>query len=76
MATVLEATTDHAERFLPAPRSPAATLATIAGHGLRALLLALAGLPLYAWLREPQAETCPPAPHSAARGGPAARDDV
>ncbi|MDM0113748.1 NAD-dependent epimerase/dehydratase family protein [Variovorax sp. J22R133] len=51
MATVLEATPEHARRFLPAPRSPLATVAAIAWHGTRATLMALLGMPLYLWLR-------------------------
>jgi NADH dehydrogenase len=51
MATVLEATTEHASNFLPAQRSRLAVLATLGWHGLRGAALTILGLPLYLWLR-------------------------
>ncbi|MBS0340805.1 MAG: NAD-dependent epimerase/dehydratase family protein [Proteobacteria bacterium] len=56
MASVLEATTEHADHFLPAPRSLPATLALLAWHGMRAALMALLGMPLYLWLVAGQAD--------------------
>ncbi|SFL87548.1 NAD(P)-dependent oxidoreductase [Variovorax sp. OV329] len=51
MASVLEATPEHALRFLPASRSRFATLALLGWHGLRAVALAALGMPLYLLLR-------------------------
>lgn len=51
MATVLEATPEHASHFLPAPRSRFSTLALLCWHGLRGVALAAVGMPLYLWLR-------------------------
>lgn len=56
MANVLEATPEHAARFLPPPRSAASTLAVLGWHGLRAMALTLLGTPLYLWLRAGQAD--------------------
>lgn len=51
MATVLEATPEHAAHFLPTPRSRFATLALLGWHGLHGVALAALGTPLYLWLR-------------------------
>ena len=55
MATLLEATPEHAARFLPAPGSRLGVLASLGWHGLRGVAMTALGTPLYLWLRAGQA---------------------